>query len=130
MDAELDSGTKASLKTVAGRIPSLPFDQQAALIIQEGNGQGTQIVIEKTAVMFGRKGTDIVISDPEASRRHCLLTLYGDLAVVKDLNSANGTMINEKIVREAVLKPGDLLQIGTTVYKFVLCNKTQNTSPF
>lgn len=51
---------------------------------------------------------------PDVSREHCRLhTDYLDGSVhVKDLGSANGTYVNFKRVREAVLNPGDVLSVG------------------
>ena len=39
--------------------------------------------------------------------------------MVADLQSANGTFVNEKRVSTADLKPGDKLRIGSTVFEFV-----------
>lgn len=51
---------------------------------------------------------------PEVSREHCRLhTDYLDGSVhLKDLGSANGTCVNFKRVREAVLSPGDVISVG------------------
>jgi len=55
---------------------------------------------------------DMVIKDTGASRRHCELYFDGTLIHVKDLNSSNGTYLNDKQVHMAVADDGDKLEIG------------------
>ena len=53
------------------------------------------------------------IADPSVSSHHCEMLLRGNDVVVKDLNSTNGTFINnQQITDEAVLKPGQMLRLG------------------
>lgn len=120
LEGEMADETTAARKTVEGRKMGLPPGQEAALVVLEGDGKDKRIPLTKTQTVLGRKGADILLNDPEASRRHCSVTFYGDLALVKDMNSANGTRINNRIVREGLLKPGDKLQIGMTVFQFTL----------
>lgn len=59
---------------------------------------------------------DIVIVEPEMSREHFQLALLGRSYVIRDLGSTNGTMVNgELLADEVVLKPNDVIQIGTMV---------------
>jgi len=90
----------------------------------EGDGKGKRIALTKHRILFGRKQADVVLTDPEASRQHCTLLLYGDFAVVKDTGSANGTKVNNRIVKEGLVKSGDTLQIGSTVFQFLLSSKS------
>jgi hypothetical protein len=64
-------------------------------------------------------GCDIVIGDTKASRRHAKVVVEGNVAEVEDLGSSNGTLLNGKPVTKRVLRPGDEIQIGTTVIRFV-----------
>ena len=99
-------------------------DHDAALVVLEGDGKGTRIALTKSRIVLGRKQSDVVLTDPEASRRHCALLLYGDFAVVKDMGSANGTKVNDRLVKEGLIKTGGTIQIGTTVFQFRLSPKT------
>jgi pSer/pThr/pTyr-binding forkhead associated (FHA) protein len=49
------------------------------------------------------------------SREHCAIELYDGVATLRDLQSANGTVLNGHLVSEHVLKHGDHVKIGTTV---------------
>ncbi len=66
-------------------------------------------------LVIGRGGAvEILIEDESVSRRHAEVTKSGDGYVVRDLGSANGTLLNgEPLTGEKVaLQPGDVLQVG------------------
>lgn len=48
---------------------------------------------------------DLVIADPQVSRRHCELQLTGEGIVSRDLGSKNGTRVGKLVIREALLPP-------------------------
>ena len=58
---------------------------------------------------------DVQIDDPSVSRRHCPIAFTDGLLQVKDLDSANGTFINERPVKEATARPGDLIRLGAAI---------------
>jgi len=67
-------------------------------------------------VRVGRGGAaDIVLKEPRISRLHCQFTNNGKTVVVNDLQSTNGTFLNEKRVKSAPLEDGDEIRIGRTV---------------
>lgn len=70
--------------------------------------------IEKPRLIVGRGKCDVKLRDPEVSRQHCAIEVYDGVATVKDLQSANGTVLNGHLVTEHVLKPGDRIRVGTT----------------
>ena len=55
---------------------------------------------------------DIVLSDPQVSRLHARLDKNEDGWVLVDLESQNGTLVNGVKVREKILAPGDVIQLG------------------
>ena len=65
-------------------------------------------------VMVGRDRTcSIVLSHPAVSRRHARITLSGTATpLLEDLQSANGTYVNNTRVDRVVLKPGDVVRFG------------------
>jgi predicted component of type VI protein secretion system len=84
------------------------------VLLSEGfTGRSYQLKVEKTTV--GRV-SDNAFEIPEASvsSHHAEILLRGNDVVVRDLNSTNGTFINsQQITGEAVLKPGQILRLGT-----------------
>ena len=59
---------------------------------------------------------EMQLDDPSVSRRHCTFTLLPDGRLqVKDLDSANGTFVNERQVQETTARSGDLVRLGAAV---------------
>ena len=71
---------------------------------------GTEFVVE----------CDIVLGDPNVSRRHAELRRTEEGIVVTDLGSTNGTRVNGTPVRERQLDSGDEVTVGSTTLVFEL----------
>jgi hypothetical protein len=72
-----------------------------------------KITLDKSSVIVGRDDVcDIVIPDPRVSRRHCLLQQTARGLTFKDMESANGTFINNISAKDGFLHPGDKLSLG------------------
>jgi putative nucleotidyltransferase with HDIG domain len=61
---------------------------------------------------------EIHIDDQAVSRRHCSLAPDGAGLLVTDLDSANGTFLNERPIKSAVAHPGDLIRVGSTILEY------------
>ncbi|MCA9681587.1 MAG: FHA domain-containing protein [Myxococcales bacterium] len=91
----------------------------ARLTIIAGQQRGTSFVLDERPQVAGRDlSTDILLSDPKASRRHVRFTWADGTHLVTDLDSKNGTTLNGKPLRSHTLANGDLIQIGTLVLRF------------
>ncbi len=79
--------------------------------------EGREIDLSDGEATLGRSRTSSVRLEHESvSRSHALLTLNKGEAIVKDLNSSNGTYVGGKrISRETRLQNGDRIQIGAAV---------------
>lgn len=61
----------------------------------------------------GRDGSnDLVIEDGSVSRMHATVEVYNNEVWVRDLDSKNGTWIDDRAVRDAPLRPGSVLRFG------------------
>jgi pSer/pThr/pTyr-binding forkhead associated (FHA) protein len=61
------------------------------------------------------KGAEIVLHDPEVSRRHARFESHEGFAYVEDLKSSNGTFLNGRRITEAIeIRQGDEIDVGTT----------------
>jgi pSer/pThr/pTyr-binding forkhead associated (FHA) protein len=54
------------------------------------------------------------LGDPEVSRRHCILKIYGEDVVLIDMESTNGTFIQGKRVMTARLRKDEPFTVGNT----------------
>ena len=64
---------------------------------------------------LGREHADVVVDDPEVSRRHALLRWSAGRLELTDAGSANGTFVNEeRISAPRELATGDVIRIGRT----------------
>lgn len=54
----------------------------------------------------------IPIEHPSVSSAHCLVTVADSGVTVRDLGSVNGTFVNNTLVEEAILLPGQILRLG------------------
>jgi FHA domain len=62
---------------------------------------------------------DIVLEDSFASTRHARLVPRGDVIVLEDLGSTNGTYLNDEPLRgPQPLHPGDRIRIGDSAFTF------------
>jgi HD-GYP domain-containing protein (c-di-GMP phosphodiesterase class II) len=90
-------------------------------VVRSGKEVGRTVAVSTgQTISLGRlKGCDVVVDDEAASRRHCTITAREDVCVVADLQSANGTFVNEKRIATVELQRGDKIRIGSTVIELV-----------
>jgi pSer/pThr/pTyr-binding forkhead associated (FHA) protein len=64
---------------------------------------------------------DVVIDDPNISRRHAEVRPQGGAWVLRDLGSTNGSVLNGRRIEEPeVIESGDEIEIGTSLITFEL----------
>lgn len=69
-------------------------------------------------MIVGRTEGDVKLGDPQVSRRHAVIRLAGQKAVVEDLGSTNGTFVNEeRIDAPRTLAAGDRVRFGAAVWR-------------
>ncbi|HVN68104.1 MAG TPA: FHA domain-containing protein [Candidatus Binatia bacterium] len=61
------------------------------------------------------RSAEIVLRDPEVSRRHARFETHQGVVYIDDLHSSNGTFLNGRGVTEAIeIRAGDEIDVGTT----------------
>ena len=78
-------------------------------VVRSGKEVGRTVqVATGQSISLGRlKGCDVVVDDEAASRRHCTITGRESVCVLADLQSANGTFVNDKRIATIELQPAD-----------------------
>jgi hypothetical protein len=93
------------------------LDRRQALLVAEGRRN----VLSGERVMVGRsRECDVVVSDPNVSRRHIELRRGERGWAAVDLGSTNGMKVNGRRLSHAELEPGDRITIGITDLTFEL----------
>jgi hypothetical protein len=71
-------------------------------------------------IVLGRgERAEIRLQDPFASSRHALIYEQGNIVVIEDLDSTNGTYLNEELLQSPrPLHPGDRIRIGDSEFEF------------
>jgi serine phosphatase RsbU (regulator of sigma subunit) len=83
------------------------------LCYSDAEGQH-RISLEREITSIGRSpNQDIVMSDLSVSRCHAVILREGGEYTVVDQQSTHGTFLNGARIQQGVLKPGDLLQLGS-----------------
>lgn len=84
------------------------------LVMRSGPSVGKEYPLDKNEMFIGRDlSNDVVINDPEISRRHSRLFTQGNTYVLEDLGSTNGTFVNgQRLMGPNMLRPGDVITFG------------------
>jgi len=97
----------------------------AQVIIEQGDEQGKCVVL-RPVTAIGRSAANVLpINDPFASTSHAMILWREDLWWIEDLESHNGTFLNDERVTQPVpLTSGDHVRIGETILRFEIINPT------
>ena len=84
------------------------------LVIEKGEAPEKAFIVDSSGAKIGRMGpADIVIAHGSISREHCIVGMANDELLVTDLNSTNGTFIDDvRISRATILPVGSVLRVG------------------
>lgn len=85
-----------------------------------GRLKGSVFTIEELPVVIGRETTaTLCIADASVSRRHSKIEKDAENFVIEDLESLNGTFVNEVPVKRRQLQHGDRVRIGDSQFIFL-----------
>lgn len=116
--AESSPGLDKMLEVVADSPKVEPG--HAFLLIVSGSEPGRLHMLDKAELVIGRsKYADIRISERALSQQHAKLVQEGDHHRIYDLGSTNGTFVNDQPIKDALLKVGDVIQTGETVFTYM-----------
>ncbi len=87
--------------------------------VKNGEKKGQVYEVKDEVITLGRETTETIqILDHGVSRQHSEIFKVGEMCFIRDLNSTNGTFVNDVKVTEELLRAGDQVRIGTTVLVF------------
>ncbi len=141
-EGEFATAEAVGVETPAGEVPS---DQPSGFLADDGDGKTRvgalpkivamlrvtaglssheELAINKPEMTIGRgQNCDLVIQDKKSSRKHAVIRQSGIRYIIKDLDSANGTLLNGQAIQEHELSSEDVIKIGETEIKFLALNQ-------
>jgi hypothetical protein len=136
---DLRGGAAASSESASGRAtPSIPPDatgmysasalgsadvahRAPRLVVERAPGHDAGMIYDLDGdIVLGRGDrAEIRLDDPFASSRHARVYEQGNIVVIEDLDSTNGTYLNEELLQTPrPLHPGDRVRIGDSEFEF------------
>ena len=112
--------TASGIDPAQGQGTALPRDRRYSLAVIQGAATGQIFQISRSRTLIGRTGADINLDDPEASRQHASLEITGDLAILRDLESTNGTWVDNDRIAQHELGNQMEFRIGSHVLMFII----------
>ncbi len=109
----LHSASVAGSTGLAGRAPRLLVERAP------GHEPGMIYDLDGDIVLGRGDQAEIRLEDPFASSRHARIYEQGNILVIEDLRSTNGTYLNEELLESPrPLHPGDRVRIGDSEFTF------------
>jgi hypothetical protein len=96
-------------------------DRTPRLVVERAPGHDPGMIYDLDGdIVLGRgEQAEIRLEDPFASSRHAHVYTQGNAVVIEDLNSTNGTYLNEELLQSPrPLHPGDHVRIGDSEFAF------------
>ena len=90
------------------------------LVALSGPLNGNALYLTGTEISIGRDPSNVICVDSRSvSRRHCLIVRSEDEILIRDLDSLNGTFVNDVPIKERKLSKGDKIAVGDSVFVVV-----------
>lgn len=90
------------------------------LVLRGERGSSKEFALDRERITIGRKAhNDIHLDDSVVSGNHAVIITLGSDSFLEDLDSTNGTMVNQKSVHKCVLQDGDEIRIAHFTFFFV-----------
>ena len=75
-----------------------------------------RLLAERKYFIGRGEGNNIVISDPEVSRKHAVIYYHDGGFIIEDLDSRNGTFLNRRKITKERIEDGDKIKVGNRVF--------------
>lgn len=122
-----DSASNKTVVTAISRISERPHAKEACLVVIYGMDLGKKFSLTQPSIVIGRASTaDIQIDQEAISRNHCRIINTGEAVILRDMQSTNGTLVNDKPVDEYMLRDGDFIKVGRCIFKFLSGDNIEN----
>src|SRR4051812_40978731 len=116
MQSEQPPRTRVATEGVPSRAVNL---SQCKLVVLKGSQRGKEFVVSGDVIRIGKVDeNDLVLPEETVSRVHCEILRDGKGHLLRDLHSTNGTFLDGAEIREAYVRAGSVITVGTVQLKF------------
>jgi two-component system cell cycle response regulator len=124
----MSSVRQKTVITTVSKISERPAGKDACLVVIYGLELGRKYNLDIANVNLGRSSkSDVQIDQESVSRNHARIINTGKSMILRDLGSTNGTYVNDQLIDEYVLRDGDFVKIGRTIFKFLSGGNIENS---
>lgn len=113
----------ADTPLAGAHVAGLDPNKKYALLIVAGKEAGKVLDVDKTVVTVGRSGCDLLVDDPELSRRHARVEFKGAEIVLEDLDSTNGTFVGDERISEVQIDNRSKFRVGSHEIALVITDR-------
>ena len=99
------------------------------LVAISGSLQGKEFTLAKETTIGRDPTNQVFINEQWISRKHCAIETEGDQFKIVDLDSHNGTFVNDVPIKDRALEHGDRIQIADSNFIFLLREDEQRATP-
>jgi len=122
-----EQGKNKTVVTVVSRLSDKPVAKEACLVVIYGTDLGRKFNLDLPALTIGRSSKcDVQVDQESVSRSHAKIINTGKTIILRDNGSTNGTYVNDDLIDEYVLRDGDFIKIGRTIFKFLSGGNIEN----
>jgi hypothetical protein len=127
LETEMVSSSQV-LGSIQHNLEHLGDVEPTRMLVRTQGDTGIVQLLGRRTTLGRTPDNDIRIDEDFISRHHAVLLLAGATTVVEDLNSTNGTYVNNERVNRRTIKEGDLVTLGKTEFRFVVKRATDKSS--
>jgi diguanylate cyclase (GGDEF)-like protein len=128
MDDDRTTNPNKTVVTVVAQQPKKVEARDACLVVIYGDDLGRRIPLGGEPCVIGRSSKcDVEIDQESVSRNHARLSRGPGGYLARDLGSTNGTYVNDEQIDEVMLRDGDQIKVGRTIFKFIVGGNIEST---
>ncbi|MBL4634919.1 MAG: sigma 54-interacting transcriptional regulator [Kofleriaceae bacterium] len=121
----MDGKNQSTLPHGASAQPEIAEVRSIAIEVESGPAKGTiQVTAGSRCTIGSHSRCDLIVDDATVSRFHCEILTDRTRARVIDTGSRNGTMLDGVSVRDAYLRDGSRIQVGSTTLRVSFANSS------
>lgn len=119
---------RKTVVTVISKIGDRKPTTDSCLVVIYGQDIGHKFAVKTGEMVIGRSSqAHIQIDHESVSRMHAKVVCEKEKTSVRDLDSTNGTYVNDDSVHERQLRDGDLIKVGRTILKYLASDNVESS---